>query len=135
MRGSVMKPTVIGSHSLAAAAGPYSPGISWNGVLFVAGQRPIRPEDGSIPESFAEQAQQALDNIESVLRATGSELDDILKITVYVADLAFYDELNAVFRERLREPFPARTTVGVNLRNVLVEMDAFAIARGASANI
>lgn len=130
MFDSDLVPLPVEGDRLISPAGPYSAGMVWNGVVFVAGQRPVRPHDGSIPEGFQAQALQALDNIQEVLQAIGSKLEDILKITVYVADLSFYDELNSVFRKRLRAPFPARTTVGVRLRNVLVEMDAFAIARG-----
>ncbi len=109
--------------------GPYSVGMVANGLLFVAGQRPVRKSDGKIPESFADQVSQSLDNMEHVLMQVGCDLGDIVKITAYLANLEDFSKLNDVFRARLPEPFPARTTVGVSLRGVLVELDAYAVVR------
>lgn len=87
--------------------GPYSVGMVANGLLFVAGQRPVRKSDGKIPESFADQVSQSLDNMEHVLMQVGCDLGDIVKITAYLANLEDFSKLNDVFRARLPEPFRA----------------------------
>lgn len=114
-----------------APGGPYSQAISAAGLVFVAGQRPQDPVTGQIAEGVAAQARQVLQNVSSVLQAAGCTLANVVKATVHLADLAYFDEFNAVYREFFAEPYPARTTVGSSLRGILVEVDVIAVASTA----
>jgi reactive intermediate/imine deaminase len=107
-------------------SGPYSQAVVVDRLVFLAGQRPVDPRTGEVPDGFPAQVEQALKNIRMVLRAAGADLSDVVKLTAYVADLAYFDDLNEVLSTWLAEPYPARTTVGVRLRDVLVELDVTA---------
>jgi 2-iminobutanoate/2-iminopropanoate deaminase len=96
-------------------------------VLFLAGQRPIEPETGEIPSGLAAQVDQSMRNVTAVLEAAGATVSDIVKLTVYLEDLSTFPELNRALEKWLVQPYPVRTTVGVRLRNVLVELDVVAI--------
>ncbi len=107
-------------------AGPYSQAIVSGDLLFTAGFGPQDPATGEVPETVGEQTRQVLRNLRSVLAERGASLDDALKTTVHLADLADFEEFNAAYREFFSEPFPVRTTVGSQLANILVEIDLVA---------
>lgn len=107
-------------------AGPYSQGIMTEQFVFVSGQRPIDPVTGELKEGIKAQTEQVIKNVESVLREAGCSLADIVRSTVYLSDIAFFDEMNQVYRAMIPEPFPARSTFGVQLRGILVEIDVIA---------
>ena len=104
-------------------AGPYSQAIVSGDLLFTAGFGPQDPATGEVADSVAEQTRQVLRNLEAVLAERGATLDDALKATVHLADLADAPEFNEAYREFFTEPFPVRTTVGSELANILVESD------------
>jgi 2-iminobutanoate/2-iminopropanoate deaminase len=106
--------------------GPYSHAVVANGLMFLSGQRPVDPRTGAIPEGVAEQARQVLRNLLAVLAGEGRGPSDVAKVTIYLNDIADFDEVNAVYREFFSEPYPARTTVAATLRGILVEIDAIA---------
>lgn len=107
--------------------GPYTPAVSAGGFVFVSGQTPRDPASGAIVgSSVAEQSRQTLDNVRRVLAAAGATLDDVVSVTVYLTDVATWDEFNAVYREYFRDPYPSRTAVGVALRDIRVEVSAVA---------
>jgi 2-iminobutanoate/2-iminopropanoate deaminase len=108
-------------------AGPYSQAIVSGPLVFVAGQRPVDPRTGEVPSGFAAQVEQAMSNIRMVLQSAGADLSNVVKLTAYLADLTYFDGLNEVLRTWFAEPYPARTTVGVQLRGVLVELDVTAV--------
>ena len=108
-------------------AGPYSQGIVANGFLYTAGFGPQNPATGVVPDSVAEQTRQVLRNIQAVLAEGGLTLNDCVKTTVHLADLADFAEFNAAYREFFTEPYPVRTTVGSQLANILVEIDVVAV--------
>lgn len=107
-------------------AGPYSHGVVHNGLMFTAGFGPQDPVTGEVPESVADQTRQVLRNIAAVLAERGATLDDVLKTTVHLADLADFQEFNGAYRELFTEPYPVRTTVGSQLAGILVEIDVVA---------
>lgn len=110
-----------------APAGPYSQGIRSGDLLFTAGFGPQdRAQDNAIAADVAEQTRQVLRNIRAVLAEHGASLDDVLKTTVHLADLADFAEFNAAYREFFTEPYPVRTTVGSQLADILVEIDVVA---------
>jgi 2-iminobutanoate/2-iminopropanoate deaminase len=107
-------------------AGPYSQAIVSGDLLFTAGFGPQDPATGTVPESVGDQTRQVLKNLRNVLAERGATLDDALKTTVHLADLADFEEFNVAYREFFSEPFPVRTTVGSQLANILVEIDLVA---------
>lgn len=97
-----------------AAIGPYSQGIIDGERIFVSGQGPVDPETGDIvSEDIKEQTARTMENIEAVLAAADSSLDDIVKATVFVTDMSNYAAINEVYAEYLSDPFPARSAVEV----------------------
>ena len=117
----------ITSPGAPAPSGPYSQAVVVDRQIFLAGQRPVDPVTGEIPQDFQSQVDQALTNVRAVLHSAGAELSDVVKVTVYLVDLSDFERLNSVFRTWFSEPYPVRTTVGVRLRDVLVEIDVTAV--------
>ena len=113
-----------------AAIGPYSQAIdSGAGLVFVSGQLPIDPATGTFPEGgVAEQARQSLLNAQAILRAAGLELADVVKTTVFLADMGDFAAMNAVYASFFAEPFPARSAVAVKTlpKGALVEIECIA---------
>ena len=113
-----------------AAIGPYSQAIdSGAGLVFVSGQLPIDPATGTFPEGgVAEQARQSLLNAQAILRAAGLELADVVKTTVFLADMDDFAAMNAVYATFFAEPFPARSAVAVKTlpKGALVEIECIA---------
>ncbi|MCC8193725.1 MAG: Rid family detoxifying hydrolase [Deltaproteobacteria bacterium] len=107
-------------------AGPYSQGLKVGSRVYVAGQRPADARDGAIPENFADQARLVLDNVRHVLEAGGATMDDVVKVTVYLTDIANFAAFNEIYKTYFSPPFPTRTTVSCSLRGILVEVDAVA---------
>jgi len=109
--------------------GPYSQAICAGDFLFLSGQRPADPGTGAIPDGIIEQSRTVLSNLVEVLTAGGSSPSQVVKVTVHLADLSFFDEFNSVYKEYFAPPYPSRTTVGSQLRGILVEVDAIAVRR------
>lgn len=112
------------------AIGPYSQGIKAAGFLFLSGQIPIEPLTGEVvPGDIKAQTRQVLKNLQQVLEAAGSGLEDIVKTTVFLKDLSKFNEMNSVYGEFFKPPYPARATVEVKglPKGVGIEIDAVAI--------
>jgi 2-iminobutanoate/2-iminopropanoate deaminase len=124
-----MKLSPVSTPRATQPAGPYSQAISAGELLFVSGQRPTDPATGAIPEGITEQSHAVLSNLIEVLTAGGCSPADVVKASVHLADLRFFDEFNAVYKQYFSPPYPARTTVGSQLRGILVEVDAIAVRR------
>ena len=126
-----MKP--ISTNDAPAAIGPYSQAVdSGAGLVFVSGQLPIDPATGTFPEGgVAEQARQSLLNAQAILRAAGLELADVVKTTVFLADMGDFAAMNAVYATFFSEPFPARSAVAVKTlpKGALVEIECIAARR------
>lgn len=114
------------TEKVPSPAGPYSQGILSEDFVFVSGQRPVNPETNAACEGIKEQTRQVIKNLEAVLREGGSSLEDVVRITVYLADISDFDEMNEIYCQMMPRPFPARTTIGAQLRGILVEIDAIA---------
>jgi len=108
-------------------AGAYSPGIVAEGrFLYVSGQGPVR--DGVVTgDTIEEQTTVVLGNIAAVLAAAGATLADVVRCGVFLADMADFAGMNAVYGEIFPAPLPARTTVGATLPGILVEIDCVAV--------
>ncbi|HEY9292643.1 MAG TPA: Rid family detoxifying hydrolase [Microlunatus sp.] len=122
-----MTKTAVHTTRAPQPAGPYSQGIEANGFFYTAGFGPQDPTTGAVAETVAEQTRQVLRNIQSVLSERGLTLDDCVKTTVHLADLADFAEFNQAYQEFFSEPYPVRTTVGSQLANILVEIDVVAV--------
>ena len=122
-----MAKSAIHTSAAPQPAGPYSQGIVANGFLYTAGFGPQDAANGNaVAASVGDQTRQVLRNIQVVLAEHGLTLDDCVKTTVHLADLADFAEFNAAYREFFTEPYPVRTTVGSQLANILVEIDVVA---------
>ena len=123
-----MKP--ISTQEAPAAIGPYSQAVdSGAGIVFVSGQLPIDPSTGAFPEGgVSEQTRQSLLNAQAILRAAGLELADVVKTTVFLADMGDFAAMNAVYATFFSEPFPARSAVAVKTlpKGALVEIECIA---------
>lgn len=110
------------------AIGPYSQGIRAGGWVFTAGQLGGDPETGDLREGIEAQTRQALDNVRAILREAGLDWEDVVKTNVFLNDLGDFHAFNTVYAEIVREPFPARSTVGVAdlPKGALIEIDAVA---------
>jgi 2-iminobutanoate/2-iminopropanoate deaminase len=94
--------------------GPYSQAIVNDGLVFCSGQLGIDPATGKlVATGTVDEARQGMNNVRSVLEAAGSSMAKVVKVTIYMTDLDRFKEVNAFYAECFREPFPARTTVGV----------------------
>jgi len=107
-------------------AGPYSHAVVADGLVFISGQGPVGPQTGTMPDAFVDQVRQTLRNVQTILEAAGSGLDDVVKVNAYVTDLTRFQEFNEVYGEFFRHDPPARTTVGASLLGFLVEVDCIA---------
>ena len=123
-----MKP--ISTQNAPAAIGPYSQAVdSGAGLVFVSGQLPIDPSTGAFPEGgVTEQTRQSLSNAQAILQAAGLELADVVKTTVFLADMGDFAAMNAVYATFFSEPFPARSAVAVKTlpQGALVEIECIA---------
>jgi 2-iminobutanoate/2-iminopropanoate deaminase len=120
-----MRRTVM-AESGPAPAGPYSHAVIANGFVYVSGQGPVDPESGTMPDGFADQVRQTLKNVQTILEAAGSSLNDVVKVNAYLTDLTRFAEFNEVYKEFFRNDPPARTTVAAALLGILVEVDCIA---------
>ncbi len=107
-------------------AGHYSHAVISNGLVFVSGQGPADPETGDMSSSFSEQVRQTMRNLDIILRGVGTELKHAVKINAYLSDLANFAEFNRVYSEFFPGEPPARTTVGCQLLDIMVEIDCVA---------
>ena len=118
----------IATAKAPAAIGPYSQAVNLNGTVYVSGQLPVNPADGTIPAGIELQTRQALDNIGAILNEAGLTYNDIVKTTVFLADLGDFAAMNAVYAEYFTQDKPARVCCQVVAlpKGVLVEIDAIA---------
>ena len=121
----------ISTKNAPSPAGPYSQGIITEDYVFTAGQRPQDPVTGEIKKDIKDQTRQVIKNIESILKESGCSLEDVVRTTVYLSDIKYFDEMNSVYKEMFSEPFPTRTTIGVQLRGIDIEIDAIALKKQA----
>ena len=120
----------VSTNDAPAPGGHYSQAIVANGFIFVAGQLPIAPDGSGIPAGVEAQTQQALANVEAILKAAGSGLDRVVAVTVFVSDIAHWPEVNRVYARVLGAHRPARTVaVSPQLHfGAAIEIQATALA-------
>ena len=109
-----MSKIVVSSPDAPAALGPYSAGIKTGEMLFLSGQLGLDPQTGKLAEGgVVAQAQQSLKNIEALLAAAGATFDNVVKTTVFLADIADFAAVNEVYASKFTESYPARSAVQV----------------------
>ncbi|WP_225333631.1 Rid family detoxifying hydrolase [Halomicrobium urmianum] len=109
--------------------GPYSQGIRDGDRIYVSGQGPIDPDSGDVvSQDVGEQTAKTLENVAAILEAGGASLDDVLKTTVFVSDMRYYDDVNEVYGEHMSDPYPARSAVEVVKLPVDIKVEIEAIA-------
>ncbi|MEX2136749.1 MAG: Rid family detoxifying hydrolase [Chloroflexota bacterium] len=113
-----------------AAIGAYSQAIRVGGFVFTAGQVGADPSDGALADGVAAQADRALRNLAAVLATAGSSLDEVVKTTIFLADMGDFQAVNEVYASHLSPPFPARSTIAVKAlpKGALVEIEMIAVA-------
>ena len=116
---------VIASENAPAALGPYSAGIATGNLAFLSGQLGLEPATGELAQGVVAQAEQALKNIEALLAAAGATFGNVVKTTVFLADIADFDAVNEVYGAHFTEPYPARSAVQVAAlpKGALVEIE------------
>ena len=119
----------IATPNAPAAIGPYSQAIEVNGTVWVSGQIPVNPADGSVPATIEAQSHQALKNVGAILAEAGLSYSDVVKTTVLLADIADFKAMNAVYAEYFTEKMPARACFQVAALplGVKVEIEAIAV--------
>ena len=119
----------ITTPSAPAAIGPYSQAIIANGMLYTSGQIPIDPQTGNIVSGGIEaQAHQAFTNVRNLVEAAGITMSHVVKVTVYMADMADFATVNTIYEQYFTAPYPARSAVAVKQlpKGALIEIETIA---------
>ncbi len=129
-----MTKIALATDKAPGAIGPYSQGTKSGELLFTSGQLPIDPADGSMPEDVKAQARVALANVKAVVEAGGAKVADILKVTMFLEDIADFKAINEVYAEFFADatPYPARSAVQVAALpkpGAKVEIEAIAVVK------
>src|SRR3989344_841116 len=108
---------------------PYSLGIIADNFIFTAGQIHLTPDGKLVEGSIEEQTHQVMKNLQAILKAAGATFSDVVKTTIYITDMSFYEKMNNVYGSYLSEPYPARETVCVKElpRGANVEISMIAV--------
>jgi 2-iminobutanoate/2-iminopropanoate deaminase len=119
----------VTTSSAPAAVGPYSQAIDTGALVFISGQLPIDPATSAMPDGAVAQAEQAFANIRAILEAAGLGLANVVKTTVFLADLADFAAVNDAYARAFRAPFPARSCVQVAAipKGARLEVEAIAV--------
>lgn len=119
--------TEISTPNAPAAIGPYSQGVQFNGLIFISGQLGLDPKAGTlVGPDVLNQTQQILLNLAAIAESAKTPLSRLLKLTIYLVDLGDFDVVNQLLQQSLKQPYPARTTIGVNAlpKGARIEIDA-----------
>ena len=124
----------VQTNGAPAALGPYSQAIRSGDLVFCSGQIGLDPSTGELADGVEAQAERALRNLQAVLDAAGLSFDDVVKTTIFLADVNDFAAVNAVYARFMADPPPARSTIGVGAlpKGALIEIEA--IARRAIAD-
>jgi len=121
---------VVATANAPQAIGPYSQAITTNGLIFTAGQIALDPQKMElVGKTTADQTEQVMQNLRAVLEAAGARLDDVVKTTVYLADMADFPAMNEVYGRHFGTHKPARSTVQAAAlpKGARVEIDVIAV--------
>lgn len=109
-----MKLDILKTDKAPAAVGPYSQGVKAENIIYTSGQLPINPETGKLlTGDIKAQARMSLENVKAILESAGATLEDVVKVTVFVADMNQFSDINEVYGEYFSNHKPARSLVEV----------------------
>jgi 2-iminobutanoate/2-iminopropanoate deaminase len=128
-----MNRRAVSSERAPAALGPYSQAIVAGGFAFCSGTAGIDPETGAAADGIEAQTEQALKNLGAVLESAGSSMDDLVKVTIFYADVDDFAVINEIYAKHMPDPPPARSApANVQLpRGLLISIDAIAVVPAA----
>jgi 2-iminobutanoate/2-iminopropanoate deaminase len=121
---------VISASDAPTAIGPYSPGIKMGNLVFLSGQIPLDPATGAVVDGdISMQTERVMENISALLRAAGGSFSNVVRTTVFLADMNEFAAMNNVYGRFVADPPPARSTVQVGRlpKDVRVEIDVIAV--------
>lgn len=118
----------LNSAAAPAAIGPYSQAIQAGNLIFVSGQLPIDVASGEMPSDIKAQTRQSIANIKAILAEAGATLDNVVKTTVFLADMSYFGPMNEVYAEEFKKVYPARCAFAVKElpKQALVEIEVIA---------
>ncbi|WP_297479604.1 Rid family detoxifying hydrolase [Ferrovum sp.] len=124
-----MSKTILSTPAAPAAIGTYSQAIQAGSTVYLSGQIGLDPATMTLEESIDAQIERVLTNLQAVTQAAGGSLNDLVRVTVYLTDLANFSKVNEAMARHLSAPYPARAAVGVASlpRGALVEMDGIMV--------
>lgn len=120
----------ISTTNAPAAIGPYSQAVEANGFVFISGQLPVDPKTGNFAEGGIKgQTAQIFKNIQSILKEVNMTLDNVVKTTVFLADMDFFTDMNQVYAAQFSGTFPARSAFAVKTlpKNADIEIEVIAM--------
>ena len=123
-----MKREINGIEGAPQAIGPYSQACQVDSLIFLSGQIGVSPQSGKLVEGIDQQTNQALDNISAILNNFGCDFSSLVKVTIFLADMGNYQQVNQIYSERLGASRPARSTVEVSKlpAQALIEIEVVA---------
>ncbi|EAU01389.2 MULTISPECIES: RidA family protein [Campylobacter] len=121
----------ISTTNAPKAIGPYSQAILANGFLFVSGQLGVSPGGEFTGSNVEAQAEQSMQNIKNILAEAGLGFENVVKTTIFLADMNDFAKVNEIYAKHFSEPFPARSTVAIKTlpKNALVEIEVVAVLK------
>lgn len=119
----------IKTNKAPAALGPYSQALINGNMVFISGQIPVNPADGSIPDTIEAQTEQSISNIKNILAECELDISNVIKTSVFLSDLNDFAAMNEVYGKHFKSPFPARSCVQVAAipKRCKVEIECIAI--------
>lgn len=122
--------TIISTEKAPAAIGTYSQAVKAGNTVYLSGQIPLNPESMEmVTESFQAQAVQVFENLKAVAEASGGSVNDFVKITVLLSDLAYFGQVNEIMAQYFEEPYPARAAYAVKAlpKDADIEIEAIMV--------
>ena len=125
-----MSKTIISTEHAPAAIGTYSQAVRVENTVYMSGQIPLNPTTMEMVEGFEQQAVQVFENLKAVAEAAGGSLNDIVKLNIFLTDLANFAIVNEIMATYFQQPYPARAAIGIASlpRGAQVEMDGVMVA-------
>ncbi len=121
-----MAKTIVNTPNAPAAIGPYSQAVRCGNTVYLSGQVALDPATGELVQGFEAQVRRAFENLKAVAEASGGSLADVVKLTLFLTDLAQFGKVNELMQQFFATPYPARSTVGIASlpRGALFEVEA-----------
>lgn len=119
---------IIKTDKAPSAIGPYSQAVEHGDLVYTSGQIPVDPATGELKTDIKEATRQSLNNLKNLLEASGSSLEHVLKVNIYILDMGEFSDINEVYAEFFDEHKPARSCVAVTTlpKNAVIEIEAIA---------